>query len=165
MKREIMYGTLQDSGDRRGYDTGAVRDRARGKGRYDLLPTKAVHRLAQHFENGAVKYGERNWEKGIPISDYIDSALRHLFRYLDGEDSEDHLAAAAWNCLCAIQTEIELPELQNIPKRQNVPKRPENRCEECRHCVPIGEGYFICRKDVDGVDRTTPNCKYFEDKT
>jgi len=113
----IDYTEVKDSGERRLFETGAVRDIQKGKGRFDLLPPKAITRLAKHFENGAAKYGDRNWEKGINISCYVDSALRHLFTYLDGEYDEDHLAAAAWNCLCAIQTEIEKPEMQNIPKR------------------------------------------------
>jgi hypothetical protein len=113
----MEYTKVMDSGERRQYDTGAVRDRQRGKGRYDLLPPKAIDRIAKHFENGAVKYGDRNWEKGINLSDFIDSALRHTFKYLDGWNDEDHLAAAAWNLLCAIQTEIERPQMQNIPKR------------------------------------------------
>lgn len=113
----MKYDSVKDSGERRTYETGAVRDRAIGKGRFDLLPPKSIKRVAQHFENGIEKYGERNWEKGINISDYIDSSLRHIFCYLDGENEEDHLSAATWNLLCAIQTEIEHPNLQDIPKR------------------------------------------------
>ena len=110
--------SIKDSGERRLYDTGAVRDRQHGKGRFDLLPPKAIKRLAEHFELGAEKYGERNWEKGISISNYTDSALRHIFCYLDGETDEDHLIAGAWNLLCAVQTEMEKPEQQDIPKRR-----------------------------------------------
>jgi hypothetical protein len=118
----MEYIKVIDSGERREYATGAVRDRQRGKGRYDLLPPKSIDRIAKHFENGATKYGDRNWEKGIDVSDFIDSALRHTFKYLDGLNDEDHLAAAAWNLLCAIQTEIERPDMQNIPKRLEAPK-------------------------------------------
>ena len=60
--------------------------------------------VAKHFENGALKYGEHNWEKGIPISRYIDSALRHLMKDLAGETDEDHAAAFVWNCMCAAWT-------------------------------------------------------------
>ncbi len=87
------------------FPTGSVRDSREGRGRYDLLPPEAIYRLAVHFANGAVKYGDRNWEKGQPLSRYLDSALRHLFRYLSGSRAEDHLAAVAWNALCCIQTE------------------------------------------------------------
>ena len=109
---------IQDSGDRREFDSGAVRDMAEGKGRCDLLPACAVLRLARHFENGAKKYTDRNWEKGIPIHSFIDSAIRHLMKYLDGQDDEDHLCAAAWNCMCAMWTEEKKPELQDIPTRK-----------------------------------------------
>ena len=37
---------LQDSGDRREFGTGAVRDMAEGKGRYDLLPCHTGHEIA-----------------------------------------------------------------------------------------------------------------------
>ena len=55
---------LQDSGERREFETGAVRDMAEGKGRCDLLPACALLRLSKHYEKGAKKYDERNWEKG-----------------------------------------------------------------------------------------------------
>ncbi len=99
---------IADSGDRHKFKSGAVRDMQEGKGRCDLLPPLALLRLAKHFEAGAVKYGDRNWEKGIPINSFIDSALRHLFKYMAGEKDEDHLVAAAWNLMCALETEDKL---------------------------------------------------------
>ena len=101
----MTFNQVEDSGKRQKFNTGSVRDTREGKGRYDLLPPEAIYRLAVHFANGAVKYGDRNWEKGQPLSRYLDSALRHLFKYLGGSRVEDHLAAAAWNALCCIQTE------------------------------------------------------------
>lgn len=95
----------KDSGLREEFDTGSRRDSREGKGRYDLLPPEAVRRLAQLYERGAAKYGDRNWEKGQPVSRYLDSLLRHVFAYLEGERTEDHLAAAAWNAFSAITTE------------------------------------------------------------
>ncbi len=97
------------------FPTGSVRDSREGRGRYDLLPPEAIYRLAVHFANGAVKYGDRNWEKGQPLSRYLDSAIRHLFKYLSGSRVEDHLAAAAWNALCCIQTEHWINE-GKLPK-------------------------------------------------
>jgi hypothetical protein len=97
--------TIQDSGQRTQFATGAVRDIQAGKGRCDLLPPRAILRLARHFEAGAVKYGERNWEKGIPINSFVDSGLRHILRYMAGETDKDHLCAAAWNLTCAMELE------------------------------------------------------------
>ena len=107
--------TIKDSGTRRKFETGAVRDMQEGKGRMDLLPWCAVLRVARHFEAGAVKYGDRNWERGIPLHSFMDSAARHLAKYMDGQDDEDHLCAAAWNLLCAMWTEEKRPDLIDIP--------------------------------------------------
>lgn len=137
---------ILDSGDRREFSTGAVRDMQEGKGRCDLMPLEVVTRLesqdgvfvyissfmktnkttdlmgalyefsmaqydsvetmilevAKHFEDGARKYGENNWQKGIPPSCYIDSAIRHYLKYLRGDDDEPHDRAFVWNIMCCI---------------------------------------------------------------
>ena len=109
------FKKVNDSGTRQPFSTGSVRDSRDGKGRFDLVSPFALKRLAIHFENGANKYGERNWEKGQPISRYIDSAIRHLYIYIAGENTEDHLAAAMWNVHGAIHTE-EMVEQGLLPK-------------------------------------------------
>ena len=101
---------IKDSEVRESFETGSRRDTRDGKGRYDLLPTRAIKRLARHFENGAKKYGDRNWEKGQPIGRYVDSGIRHAFNYLEGQKDEDHLIAAVWNLLCAADTEERIKE-------------------------------------------------------
>jgi hypothetical protein len=105
IRMKTNYNSVKDSGKREEFDTGSVRDTRDGKGRYDLLSPLMLRRLAVHFENGAKKYGDRNWEKGQQMSRYLDSALRHLFRYLEGHRDEDHLAASMWNVGCMIHTE------------------------------------------------------------
>lgn len=142
---EPQSSPIKDSGNRREFGTGAVRDMQDGKGRCDLLPAVAILRLARHFENGCKKYGDRNWEKGIPIHSFIDSAIRHLMKYLDGQVDEDHLCAAAWNCICAMWTEEKHPELQDIPSRVvtdiKTPDVPDKnvgeinkKCRNCHYC-------------------------------
>ena len=96
--------SLHDSGTRQDFSTGARRDVQEGKGRYDLLPPAAIFAVARVFEEGAIKYGARNFEKGIPLSRYIDSSLRHLFKHLEGQRDEPHIAQAAWNLLAYIHT-------------------------------------------------------------
>lgn len=95
----------KDSGERRVFDSGAQRDRQFGKGRYDLLSPLAIKRLSELYERGAIKYDDRNWEKGMPLSQYVDSGIRHFFNYLEGKRDEDHLAAVMWNAGGAIHTE------------------------------------------------------------
>lgn len=99
------------------FDTGAVRDCAEGKGRFDLLPWGAIHALARHCERGAIHYGERNVDKGIPQHSLIDSAIRHLCNYIQGDTEEHHLTAAFWNIAWAIEQEIKRPELIDLPER------------------------------------------------
>ena len=111
---EGTYKPLHDSGHRREFDTGAARDMAKGKGRCDLLPACAILRLARHYEAGADKYEARNWEKGLPVSVMIDSAMRHLLKYMDGQTDEDHLVATAWNIMGAMWMEEKRPELKDI---------------------------------------------------
>lgn len=82
-----------------------------------VLPPLAIDRLAKRYEFGCDLYGDRNWEKGQPISVLIDSALRHLFMYIDDHINEDHLAAAMWNIFGAMFMEIKHPDQQNIPAR------------------------------------------------
>lgn len=113
---------LKDSGARETWGTGANRDISQGKGRFDLLPMWALERVAKLYEAGCMKYGDRNWEKGIPVARYTDSALRHLCKFVRGDHDEDHLVAAAWNILCAMDTEArvrlgKLPEsLLDLPR-------------------------------------------------
>lgn len=145
---------LKDSGTRRSFVSGAVRDAEIGKGRCDLLPLDILANnledsilsniyqytqykapsylqkaltafidqeekpfknapdmyleVAKHFEEGAVKYGERNWEKGIPVDCYIDSAVRHYLKWLRGDMDERHDRAFAWNIICLMWTRVHL---------------------------------------------------------
>lgn len=106
---------IKDSGDRTEFESGAVRDMHAGKGRMDLLPWAAIMEVSKHCENGAIKYGEHNVDKGIPTSSLCDSAARHLAKYLDGWSDEPHLVAAAWNLLWCIQMELKNKEVVNTP--------------------------------------------------
>lgn len=138
---------IKDSGERRSFDTGAVRDIQEGKGRCDLMPLGVAARIlcestdsilddiclfrvtldtdhlysalrsfahafddpstmllevSKHFEEGARKYGENNWQKGLPVSCYIDSAVRHYLKWLRGDADEPHDRAFVWNLMCCI---------------------------------------------------------------
>lgn len=96
--------TLPDSGVRRMFG-GAVRDGISGKPRYNLIPMSIINRLAVHYALGAEKYEERNWQKGMPISVYVDSFFRHFYAWLNDEnDDEDHGAAMLWNVIGMLWT-------------------------------------------------------------
>ena len=72
--------------------------------------------VAKHFEDGAKKYGENNWQKGIPVNCYIDSAVRHYLKFLRGDTDERHDRAFVWNILCCIWTVENMPELNTYRK-------------------------------------------------
>ena len=109
---------IKDSGERTVFPTGSVRDMHEGKGDMVSLPNSAILRLSKHYESGAKKYGRWNYTKGIPVSSFLDFALRHIFKYLDGWDDEDHMSAAAFNILGAMEMEAKHKELIDIPNRE-----------------------------------------------
>ena len=98
------------------FETGAVRDTG-GKGRMDLLPMCSLLRISKHMEDALTHYPDRNWEKGLPQHSMLDSAMRHLAKYMDGWTDEDHLCAAATNLLMAMWTEEKKQEMMDIPTR------------------------------------------------
>lgn len=111
--REFLNQMPAATGAPRRGPTGAVRDARVGKGRMDLVLAgwpRALQELAHHCEAGAARYGDRNWEYGQPMSWFIDSAGRHLLRLLAGHTDEDHLRAAAWNILGALETRERVEE-------------------------------------------------------
>lgn len=148
------FDGVVDSGARRDFGTGSVRDVADGKGRFDLLPFYPIERIAQHFENGARKYGDRNWQKGQPLHVYLDSGLRHTFKLLDGWSDEDHAAAAAWNLLAYMWTAREIAE-GRLPRSLDtlghvappaVPGEPFTRAVENEPpCCSGGTQAEVCR--------------------
>lgn len=165
----LFYGAeaphIKDSGERQEFNTGAVRDIQKGKGRCDLMPLDVVAEyftlygdvnpiimsihsfqitgdynvlfrvldrfterhwknnrtmfleVAKHFEEGAEKYGENNWQKGLPVKCYINSAVRHYLKWLRDDKDEPHDRAFCWNILCAIWTCKHKPELNDYAQQ------------------------------------------------
>lgn len=131
------------------FKSGAIREDKTGKGRCDLLPMCSLERLSKYFEKCLDQHPERNWEKGIPMHSFLDSGIRHLFKYMDGQTDEDHLCAAAWNILCAMWTEEKHPEMQDIPSREVTCGPPETgdsteHVTNCRYWRSAGYGVYKC---------------------
>jgi hypothetical protein len=149
---------ILDSGARREFETGAVRDIAEDKGRCDLMPLyvvgefiespmlecieiymrtgqtgklydaielfivnhypdkyTALMEVSKQYQEGAKKYSDRNWEKGMPVHCFIDSAVRHYLKVLRGDQDEPHTRAVIWNLLGAIWMHENHPELIDLP--------------------------------------------------
>lgn len=77
----------------------------------------AILDVSKHYESGALKYGERNWEKGIPLHSYVDSACRHLIKCIRGDTDENHVRAFMWNLLGAMWTQQHHPECMDLPEK------------------------------------------------
>ncbi len=78
--------------------------RSEEKPRYDLIPAAGLRRIALRFTLGAAKFGDRNWEKGGAdfIRDIPNHMAEHLFLYMSGDRSDDHLAAIGWGAVARI---------------------------------------------------------------
>lgn len=108
--------------EREHFSSGSVRDSQIGKGRYDLLPPRAIREVAIRFEEGAKNYGDRNWEKGQDLGRLMSSAIRHAFQVMQGCTDENHAAAAAWNILAFMETRALIREGKLPPALDNLPK-------------------------------------------
>ena len=105
------------------YEGGSFRDRPKGKGIYHCMPSNALRRLSQRYEYGHIKYGDSAaYKDGLPVSDCLDSIFRHLVSYMDGDNSEDHLAAIAWGCFAIMYYEEEKPRWQDLKNRKKYTK-------------------------------------------
>lgn len=91
---------------------------------YNNDVNEAIIELSKHFQKGAIKYAERNWEGCIPCHCYVDSALRHGVKYFRGDNDEPHNRAFMWNIVCLLWTMEHLPELNDLPFRD---KKEENK--------------------------------------
>ena len=79
-----------------------------GKSRYDLIPSEFMEALAWVLTFGANKYGDRNWEKGMPYGRVFAALMRHLWAWWRGESADpetnkSHLWHAA-ACVCFLIT-------------------------------------------------------------
>lgn len=72
--------------------------------RYDRISPVLLKRVSVHYQLGGINYGDRNWELGMPAMVTWDSAVRHLTNWLAKEETEDHMAAFAWNIMCTMHT-------------------------------------------------------------
>lgn len=183
---------ILDSGERREFPSGAVRDIQKGKGRMDLVPFDVISgyyhnyagddghnpqswvfwhlnhfkkdgqighlydvlrkckvfpdfetmilEVSKHYEAGAEKYGENNWQKGLDVYSYIDSAARHYLKFLRGDKDEPHDRAFVWNILSAIWTCKNKPELNGYaPKSVELTDEQKRAIEDLHNKALFGE--------------------------
>lgn len=125
---EAVETMLKDSGARQEFSTGAVRDRQHGKGAFHLVPNWVLWLVSRVYEDGALKYADRNWEKGMPLSQYIRSAENHIAKLKCGMRDEPHASQAVWNLLGYIFTSGQIA--------LGVREGSLNDMPDQMHCIP-----------------------------
>lgn len=70
----------------------------------DLLPPEALEQVANVLTFGAKKYDRGNWSKGIVYSRILSATLRHITKFMAGEDIDpesglSHIAHACCNMM------------------------------------------------------------------
>ena len=89
----------------RKFESGAIRDLDDSKEDYiETISWTAFKRYAKYMTGKKARYGAGNFKKGIPVSSYEQSLLRHIQKYLENkyeqgtvETDDDHLAACVFN--------------------------------------------------------------------
>lgn len=109
--------TVETTNGLKRFDTGATRSTDADDVRFDLISPIGLRRLAETYAEGAKKYAPTQWLKGIPASDLLNHALRHINLWLSGDTSEDHLAHASWNLFAVMHFEETNPALIDVPSR------------------------------------------------
>ena len=127
-------GSLPDSGLRESFGEGmAVREADPGKKPLGGISPHLKLAIGELLRKADDKYkaagGYRNWEKGMPVTRCIDAIERHLTSFQLFDESEDHLAAIAWNAMVLIHyrdggttTGLSFAELDDRPKWFKAPK-------------------------------------------
>lgn len=74
---------------------------------FHMIPPQALFEAARVCGYGAKKYGEtydkRNYTK-IDTVEHVNHAIQHLYGWLMGDTSDDHLAHALVRCMFAVDT-------------------------------------------------------------
>jgi len=100
------------------FPTGAVRSNDANGVRFDLITPIGLRRLAETCAEGAAKYGDHNWEKGMPASQMINHAIRHIYLWLQGDDTEDHLSHSVFNLMAVVHFEETMESMVDVPTRK-----------------------------------------------
>lgn len=80
--------------------------------RFDLIPMDALEAVAEVYGRGALKYADRNWERGYKWGLTVAALQRHLKARLhdsqvyDEETGSRHLAQVVWHALALLTFEI-----------------------------------------------------------
>lgn len=126
--------------------TGAMRE-ALGVPYFRQVPLEAIAAGATALEYGAIKYAPRNWEKGLPWQQMIDSLKRHIDDFERGRDYDDGEDGSNLHQICMIMASammLSASVMRNIGEDNRLPKPADNSltAKECAKWM---------RKQLDNV--------------
>lgn len=109
----VAVGFDHGTEDRTGYaiiDLGAVKA-DHGKAEYHLIPHETLEAVGRVLKNGAEKYDEHNWRKGMKWSRLFNATMRHMWAFWRGEDldrdsGEPHLAHVLANVMFLLSYQV-----------------------------------------------------------
>lgn len=73
---------------------------------FHLCPPEAMFSAAKTLAYGAERYGAENW-RNIDIADHLNHALQHIYGYLAGDVSDQHLSHALVRLMFAHELELK----------------------------------------------------------
>lgn len=99
-----------------------------GKTKHHLVPPFAQEEYSKVLTLGAIKYEDRNWERGLSWTETYASVIRHLNAFMNGEDYDKetgllHVSHAQAGCSFLAEFYNIYPEGDDRPHRYlRVPK-------------------------------------------
>lgn len=96
-------GALQQLADMETFSTGAIREVKKGKGNPTTMLCGFPHILTELHKHMDNPLG-RNWEKGMPMSSFVNGAFRHFLEEVSGNGDDKSLVSCIWNLMCYAET-------------------------------------------------------------
>ena len=108
-----------------------------GKRKWSLVDFKSLEPMVEVLEYGADKYtvlddegnvvssGANNWKKGMPVSEVMESLMRHTFSLLRGEindpeSGKPHIGHIMCNAMFISYLLNEKPEFNDISNKESL---------------------------------------------
>ncbi len=132
-------------------ETGAVREGI-GIPYTRHVPLEAVAAAAASLEYGAQKYSDRNWEKGLPWQQMIDSLKRHIEDFERGHDYDDGEDGSDLHQVCMIMASammLSASVIRGIGKDDRLPAVDKNALTS-KQCAKFVQGQLQRARPVKG---------------